>query len=70
MTKIEKEQYQHLGAGTAILYQKGTLMQNITAEINNEKQIFQLLCTKDKDGQSRRLVIGGIQAANINNNKK
>jgi hypothetical protein len=50
MKKIEKGQYQHLGAGTAILTRKDLITQEVTDRLNTDKLVSTIIKVKKENG--------------------
>ena len=71
MPQVKNSQYQHLGAGTAILGKKlkHACFQK-TGKINGSKQSATILQMNKYDTVNNKLIIGNIQAENGNGAKK
>ena len=50
MKKVDKGQYQHLGAGTAILTRKDLIVQEVTDRLNTDKLVSTIIKVKKEDG--------------------
>lgn len=61
---------QNTGAGTAIIKRKGILSQQITDRLNNDKMGMAMVITKLENGESFKLITGGIQARNRDSETK
>ena len=67
MEEIEKQQYQHIGADTAIFVKRGLNIQPTRQQFNNNKLISKIVQTGYK---GQKLVIAGYQASNEHGHMK